>query len=78
MLSETQEMCDGGEGVWRGGVQLHQSGGLCVGWRARSLWSCVWRAFFVVTLELSHLRLQLKAHADFVSTGIEVLPVDQG
>lgn len=35
-------------------------------------------SFFVGGSEVPALRLQLEAHAHFVSAGVEVLPVDQG
>lgn len=46
----------------------------------RSVWSCVVVFFFSLVggFEFSSLCLQLEAHADFVSTGIEVFPVDEG
>lgn len=61
--------------------KLHDGGELCVGrGRAEECVVTLFRGLFFRFggSEFSTLRLELEAHADFVSTGVEVLPIDQG
>lgn len=70
--------------VWLGGGSVRESREtlhdecVCEGWgggEQRTVW-CGWGLFFLSLF--SPLCFQLEAHPDFVSAGVEVLPVDQG